>query len=141
MSPVADAVGALLHEAHLAAAHELPDLAQRHVQAFGGREALCYLADLQQTVLVPFPSEEGAGPDEMLEPLAVDSTLAGRAFQRIEILMQPNRAGDATVWLPLLDGTERVGVLAVTVGDVGAELTDPLEDRLRCFASLMAELI
>lgn len=141
MISAADAVGALLHDAHLAGAHELPDLAQRHVEAFGGREALCYLADLQQTVLVPFPSEQGVGPDEILEPLAVDSTLAGRAFQRIEILVQPNRAGDATVWLPLLDGTERVGVLAVTVGDDGAELAGPREDRLRCFASLLAELI
>ena len=135
-------VASLLREAHLLAGHELPALARRHVAAFGGVDVQCYVADLQQTVLVPFPDEAGPGWDELLAPLPVESTLAGRVFQRVQVHVQARGPGGAIVWLPMLDGAERVGVLAVRVEDAGHDVPDgPRGDSLRCFASLLAELI
>jgi hypothetical protein len=65
--------------------------------------AQVYLADLQQRQLVPLDSQ---GPGV----LPIDSTLAGRAFQTVTI--QPVRAAGASqLWIPLVDGTERLGVL------------------------------
>lgn len=143
MSPAERAVGAMLSEAHNTAAHQLPAMARRHVAAFGGKDAVCYVADLQQTELVPFLEPDGPGTGEFVESLNIDSTLAGRAYQQGQVLVQQGSGPDSTVWLPLLDGTERLGVLAVTVvRDVADELAqEPGVAVLRRFASLLGELI
>ena len=49
----------MLRAAHMLAAYDVPDLVRDHVAAFGGVDAVCYLADLQQAVLVPFLGPEG----------------------------------------------------------------------------------
>jgi hypothetical protein len=146
------AVDALPEAAHLAAPHELPALIRAQARALGARDAIAYLVDLQQTVLVPFVDEtfadvtaaDGALP---LPPLTVDATLAGRAYQHVEILSQ-DLDGDTQVWLPLLDGTERLGVLAVRVSGAaqpsGTVAPDALPGRLapfRRFAAVVAELL
>lgn len=132
----------MMRESHVIAGHALPGFADRYVGAFGGTDVLCYLADLQQTVLVPFVGPGGPAPGAHAEPLTVDSTLAGRAYQRLDVLVQQGTSGGCTVWLPLLDGTERLGVMAVGLDDDGADLPDgPRGEQLRCFASLIAELI
>jgi serine phosphatase RsbU (regulator of sigma subunit) len=139
---VGAAVEAMLRESHLAAGHELPELARRHVAAFGGVDVMCYLADLQQAVLVPFVGADGPDSGEHLEPLPIDSTLAGRAFQRVQILVQHGGSGGATAWFPLLDGAERVGMMAVSLADSGDDVANGRRgDHLRCLASLLAELI
>jgi hypothetical protein len=111
------ATDALLREAHIAAPHEVPALATRHVRAFGGLSAAFFLADLQQQTLIPFVGPAEAGVDEHVEALLIDATLAGRAFQQVEVMIGQHASPDgrATIWLPLLDGTERLGVLAVKV--------------------------
>lgn len=132
----------MLRAAHLIGAHEVPKLAREHVAAFGGADVLCYLADLQQTTLVPFPGTDGPGSGEHLETLPVDSTLAGRAFQRVQVIVQRDESGGATAWFPLLDGAERVGVMAVSLADPGDDVTEGRRgDQLRVFGSLLAELI
>lgn len=132
----------LLEESHLAAPHELPELVARHAASLGLTEVLIYLVDLQQTVLVPFsgrPAPEGAAGAEVL---GVDSTLAGRAYQHLEVLTQDDSADRTRVWLPLVDGVDRIGVLGLT-----ASLSGPLEaegvlaSRLRRLASLVAEMV
>ena len=91
-----------------------------------------YLADLQQRQLVPLVIEDGQG----LGALSIDSTLAGRAFQTVTI--QSVRAGaDNQLWIPLVDGTERLGVLALTVAD-GSEAS---LDHYRTLASLTGIII
>ena len=137
------AMDALLAEAHIAAAHQLPSLARRHVAAFGGTDALIYLADLQQTTLIPFLGPDGPSLDAQLDPLSIDATLAGRAYQHIEVLVQRNTTGASTAWLPLLDGTERLGVLGVSIDDDDAAslLTSAVGARLRRLASVLGELV
>jgi serine phosphatase RsbU (regulator of sigma subunit) len=140
--PGFEGLATTLAESHLLAAHELPDLVRRRAAAFGAVDAMCYLADLQQTTLVPFLGPQGPNPGEQFEPLLIDATLAGRAFQLVETLTQRRHDETTTIWLPLLDGTERLGVLAVTVE---SQADDPLSEiqgeRLRHFASLVAELL
>ena len=146
---VEDAIDRLSKVAHLAAPHQLPDIITEFIPAFGGRDALAYLADLQQSVLVPFTGSQGPGPGEHLEQLPIDATVAGRCFRQVEVLVVHRGAagdgaatGPSTVWVPLLNGTERLGVLAVEIDDSGADLPNGIRgDRLRLFASLFAELI
>jgi hypothetical protein len=139
--PFARAVHDLLSESHLLAGYRLPELANRYVSAFGGTEALCYLSDLQQNVLVPFLGPDGVGSGQHVESLAVESTLAGRAYQQNQMLVQRHPSGTATVMLPMLDGAERVGVLAVTVASDDPEYIAARQEVLHVFASLLAELV
>ncbi len=133
----------LLDAAHLCAPHELPGLLARHGERLGVAGAVAYLADLQQDVLVPFLGSQGPAMHETAVVLGVDGTLAGRAYQQVEVLTQELPGGRLRVWLPLLDGSDRLGVLSVTVSDP-ADLQAAggvLLTRLKRFASMTAELV
>ena len=68
--------------------------------------------------------------------LTLDSTLAGRSYQTITV--QSGRAGqDHQLWIPLVDGTERLGVLGLVVTD----LSEAMLARYRTLASLAGMLI
>jgi serine phosphatase RsbU (regulator of sigma subunit) len=92
--------------------------------------AQVYLADLQQRQLVPVVAEGSQNPGV----LRIDSTLAGRAYQTVT--MQSAGAGHQ-LWIPLVDGTERLGVLALTVAD-GSEAS---MEHYRTLASLTGMII
>jgi len=145
MTPEERAISQLLRDSHLAADFDLPALFDDHATALGVRDAVVYLADLQQRVLVPFTPPGGHRRGDNLEPLSVDSTLAGRAFQRVQVLLQPLETSvpEVRVWLPMLDGTERAGVLAVTVESEEALEAGGgvLRGRLMRFASMAVELV
>ena len=101
-----------------------------------------YLADLQQTLLIPFLGPDGPGMDAHVEPLSIDATLAGRAYQHVEAFVQGDAAGTSTVWLPLLDGSERLGVIAISVdGDAESLLGGRTGSTLRRFVSIFGELV
>jgi serine/threonine protein phosphatase PrpC len=136
------ALDEVLFESHFAPQHELPAIIAEHAARFGAYDATIYLADLQQVALVPF-TDGIPVQDAGLEPLAIDGTLAGRCFQNIEVLTQHASDERVRVWLPLLDGPDRLGALAVSID---AALADDLATsvfgvRLRRFATLAAELI
>ena len=146
LSPCNDAeraVDDLIAEARLLAPHQLPGLFSRQAARLGVHSALAYLADLQQVVLAPFLGADGPAVEEALAPLAVDATLAGRAYQHVEVLTQDLPSGGVRVWLPLVDGSERLGVLTVTVADPATlhAADGVLLIRLRRFAALAAELV
>jgi len=145
MSPEERSLDELMQRAHLAAAHDLPRLFERHAAALGVHDAVAYLVDLQQHFLVPFVPPSGPDADEAVSPLAVDSTLAGRAYQQAQSLTRQVDEDDerVRVWLPLLNGIERLGVLAVTAPDRASLERDgaALTARLRLFAAMAAELV
>jgi len=108
---------------------ELPRLIAAHAARAGLYDAVIYLADLQKATLRPLRGdlEVGACPDGQL---GIDATLAGRAFRDAEPIEAPQctkddasteeaddlpEAGYNELWVPLLDGAERLGVLRVTV--------------------------
>ncbi|WP_447002734.1 PP2C family protein-serine/threonine phosphatase [Saccharothrix isguenensis] len=72
--------------------------------------------------------------------LGVDSTLPGRAFRQVRIL--PSRTdGRHRLWVPLLDGVERLGVLDVQVDDP-SDLHDPgLRAQCRWLSMLLGHLV
>ncbi|MBO3749313.1 serine/threonine-protein phosphatase [Streptosporangiaceae bacterium NEAU-GS5] len=109
----------LLSASHLAPIEELPGLVREHAKAIGLTEVLIYLCDLRQEVLRLLT---GRGPAAVDDPgadpaeLSIDSTLAGRAFQQVRVLPRPedeNREDPECWWIPLLNGTARLGVLRV----------------------------
>jgi hypothetical protein len=95
-----------------------------------------YLVDQEQRVLRPVPRP----PLDPPEPLAVDSTVAGRVFTAVQ--PRSSTAGDRPrLWMPLLDGTERLGVLEVVLHSGGA-LDDPeLLSGCDLFAQLVGHLV
>ncbi|MFH8343964.1 PP2C family protein-serine/threonine phosphatase [Streptomyces sp. NPDC018045] len=122
---------ALLEHAQRAAPTDLPDLVNRHAAALGLRHVGLYLVDIQQRQLCPM----GVGQ----RSLSVDSSLAGWTYRtlamRVEDADEPE--GGIRVWLPLVDGVERLGVL-----EVGAELLDGERlRRCRALAALLAPII
>lgn len=142
--PVAAAVStlhALLSEARLTPGDALPGLARAFAPRFGAIGALSFLADLQQTVLVPFLGTAGENRDLQTDLLPIDSTLAGRAYQQSLLQWQHTPHG-MTLWLPLVTGSERLGVLAATL-DRTDELPagSPELALLEVFAGVLAELI
>jgi hypothetical protein len=112
---MSDAVAAqllsgLLHRTHLSAPRDLPTLVDEEARTIGAQRAEIYLIDYEQSALVPLPS----APDDARAPFAVTGTVAGKTYSATTILESADHAdGLRRVWLPLLDGTERLGVMAM----------------------------
>lgn len=92
----------LLQGSHLATDEDLAEQVDSAV-AWLGMSAELFLVDHEQYALHPI--RPGAG-----DALSIEGTLAGRAFQSIEVL-GTGHEDPATVWAPLVDGLERLGVL------------------------------
>ena len=123
-------LGLLLDTSHDLAPDELVAAVARAGQALDAEDVGIYLVDYEQTVLVPLPD----GTDRTL--LEIDATLAGRAFTAIAIQEADTESG-RRLWLPLLDGAERLGVLGLTLPSVD----DALRARCSWLATLVAELL
>ena len=80
----------LLKASHLVAVEQIPDLVTRYAREAGLDEVLIYLTDLQQTVL-RLLTGRGAdgreGADAEIAELKIDTTLAGRAYQDVRVLL------------------------------------------------------
>ncbi|MEU6004869.1 PP2C family protein-serine/threonine phosphatase [Streptomyces sp. NPDC047453] len=118
----------LIIEAQTALPFELSALANRCASALGLDTALIYLVDLQQRLLIPL--------DEALEPLPVADSPAGWAYRTISPQVADADHG-VIVWMPLVDGAERLGALAVRT----AALDGVRIRRSRMLAHLFAMLI
>lgn len=71
----------------------------------------------------------------------MDATLAGRAYQLVQAQVQDLPGGRRQIWLPLVDGSDRLGVLTVVLPDQDAAGSPELTVRLRRLAALTAELV
>lgn len=136
-------LGGLVAAHHLAPLESLPALVASHARPAGFTDPVLYVVDLQQHYLVPLPGQrepDGRPP----ERLRIDTTLAGRAFRTVELVhtapadaacgaesgaerVRPNTetglppgaagaqgGGPRRLHIPLIDGTERLGVLVLT---------------------------
>lgn len=110
---------------------DLHQLLGAAAQSLGVSAPIVYLVDFAHQTLFPLPVPlQGSVPAEE----QIDSSLAGRAF----VTGRPvtaHRDGRYQVWVPLLEGTERTGVIALTVADVDDELLEELQ-LLGVFAGL-----
>lgn len=124
---------ALIEATRLAVPDALPGSFDEHVRGVGARTGTIFLVDLDQRWLLPLPRADGKPVDDV----AVDGTLAGRCYRALEILDRVDDGGDRVVWVPVVDGTERLGVVEL-VFDEGAAV-DELE--VAAFVRLLGELI
>jgi serine phosphatase RsbU (regulator of sigma subunit) len=130
---VSKALESLLHTSHLLAPGDLAAGVATHARMLGVRETVLYLTDYEQSTLLPLT---GVGVPERQE-LPIEGTLAGRAFRRVQ--MVSSRATHTyRLWIPLLDGVERLGVAELVLP---AEPSDGERAELRALVSLVAELI
>lgn len=130
-------LGALITASHTSTLEQVPGLVSEHAARVGMRDVVIYLADLQQEVLSPLvaqPSPTGAGEKE---EIGIEGTLAGRAFQHGEIL--PATVRDPRQWwVPLVNGTDRLGVLRIAAPDADADAAMLLDmERLAGLVSLL----
>jgi serine phosphatase RsbU (regulator of sigma subunit) len=128
--PGLELLGHLLEGSHDLAPDNIVAAVTAAGKALDAEDLAIYLVDYEQTVLVPLPD----GTDRT--PLGIDTTLAGRAFAAVAVQEADSGVG-RRLWLPLLDGAERLGVLGLTLPSVD----DRLRKRCRWLASLVAELL
>ena len=125
-------LGQLIDASHQTPPHELGALIAEHAAGLGVSEAVMYLASLEQRTLEPLAGR-GVPPRDALD---IDGTLGGRAYRDINTL-ETTTDGRRRLWVPLLDGSARLGVLEATTdrhdAAVGTEL--------RQFAGVASELI
>jgi len=126
-----------LRRSHLLSPSDLPTLVAEEARTLGGEGCVIHLIDYEQTRLVPLAGPDSAG----LESVPVEGTVHGRVFATSSILQVPGtEAGRRRLVLPLLDGSERLGTLELTV--VAAE--DAAEHQLMLcerYAHLVAQAI
>jgi hypothetical protein len=136
--PWRDAIVELLARARLAQPDELPAVVSSAVAPLGV-DITIYVVDLEQRTLRPLV-EPGKDPPP---PLPVNASIAGRVFMTVGAMSIP-AAGNrpARLWMPLLDGVERLGVLEIVPGDPRVHLDDPdLRSSCDMFGQLVGHLV
>lgn len=129
----ADPIRRLLRVSHLLTADQLASTVATHAADLGFSEAAIYLVDYEQLSLVPLP---GPGVPPRQE-LSIEGTVAGLAYRRVELTHTARPGSGHRLWLPLVDGAERLGVLELEPDTTATDV----EDEARTLASLVAELL
>ena len=116
---------------------EITPLGLASSYGIGARDVVLYLIDYEQSALVPVPGDAVG----RATPLSVAGTVAGRAFSSTAILRSKGGdvPGQQRLYLPLLDGTERLGVIGMSFAE-GA-LSEPIVAACERYAHLVAMLI
>lgn len=123
----------IIEEGHTVSGGDLPQMIDEAV-GLVGMTAQMYLVDLAQRALRPVPKDDGGA-------LTVEGSLAGRAFQFVKILASTDPDTGAVLWVPIVDGTERLGVLRLGLpGEADGD--DPgLRQRCSVVAGLVGHLV
>ena len=135
----------LLHASNTARADDLPAIVRVAGYEFGASFAVLYVVDYDQVQLVPLLEADPQAEEKLLmtrAPLPVEGTLAGRCFTDVTVQSSagavPSSSG-CSIWAPVLDGTDRLGVLEL-VFDEEIELDEELVTDVALLAALIAEL-
>lgn len=125
-------LGQLLDRAHEMPPQLIAPLVAEEVRTIGGRDVSILLQDYGQLLLVPLPGRGLTGGD----PVPIDDSPAGEVFLRATPA-EYRQADGIRMFLPLLDGSDEVGVLAVTLDGVD----DDDRRLLRRLAGLVADML
>lgn len=128
----------ILASTHLSRPDQLATILAEHARRIGAEQLVLYLIDYEQAQLVPVPGPY-SGERSVLR---VQGTAGGQAYSTLKIQdLRVGLPGMRRVWLPLLDGTDRLGVVEmVLVADENG--VDPaLLAVCERFAHLVAQLI
>lgn len=110
MTPVD--LGTTLRAAQAADPALIPDLLEALAGSFGATDIVVYLVDFGQSTLEPLPDRRPHA--EVPQSEAVATTMAGRTFVAQQVT-SARRPPGARVWVPIVEGSERTGVLALTI--------------------------
>ncbi|GGK75297.1 hypothetical protein Sme01_50900 [Sphaerisporangium melleum] len=153
----AEMIAEVVEASHCLALERLPELLTEHVPRAGLRDVFLYMSDLQQETLhllggPPSTTTRAGELDALVEPLAsecttecgepvalrIEGTLAGKAYQQMQILSKTAEDGSPEWWwVPLLDGTERLGVMRISA----EEATEQTIEDVRCLASTVSMVV
>jgi hypothetical protein len=133
--PLAALIG-LLNAAGSAPPERLPFLAASAGRLLGV-EVTVHLIDHEQRALVRMLPP---GTPRTVSPLRLEGTLAGRAFRTVQILPSDSD-GRARLWVPMVDGADRLGVLEVRLGSADGLYDPALRQQCGWLATLLAHLI
>jgi Stage II sporulation protein E (SpoIIE) len=132
--PLAALVG-LLGAAGSAPPERLPALAESAGRTLGVDVAV-QLIDHEQRTLVQLPT--AAAPTAAR--LGLESTMAGKAFRAVQ-LISSDRADRPRLWVPIVDGVDRLGVLEVRLSSP-RDVHDPdLRQQCTWLAGMLGHLI
>lgn len=99
----------VIDDSHLVTGDQLSVMLNGAVHEVG-LTADVLVVDLPQRVLNPMSLHRSS-------PVQVEGTIAGRVYQLGQILPATDDNGDRLLWVPMLDGTERIGVLRIGLGE------------------------
>jgi hypothetical protein len=135
---VARVFDGLLAATHLCQPDELPDLLTEQAELLGAEELVLYLIDFEQSYLTPVPSRHATDAGVV----RVDGTIGGRAFSGTTVVEvdsgQPERR---QLWVPLIDGTERLGVFSISVPAPAGAVDPDVVAVIERFGHLAAQLV
>ena len=108
-------LGDALRLAQLADPASIPDVVLKIAVDIGATDVVVYLVDFAQATLEPLPDRSGHVDLPTSEVVA--TTLIGRAFvdQTPQVVERP---GGWRVFVPIVEGSDRTGVLALTLPEV-----------------------
>jgi serine/threonine protein phosphatase PrpC len=134
--------GGLLRRTHLSRPSDLTDVVIEEVQRFlGADDVVLSLVNHEFTALIPIPSR--ISPPRPPQPL--DGSMAGRAFTTSGVVVADAEGGPGEprqrIWIPMLDGTDRLGVLEMTVPAPGGRIDEDLVAVCERYAHLIAQSI
>jgi hypothetical protein len=124
-----DALSRVLERSHLFQADELAGVIDEALAHLGIRTVL-FLVDEEQRELRVVPQDDGP----VAGPIPLEASLPGRSFRLVETVLM---AGGDGWWVPVINGTDRLGVL----GFAFADGLDPDDDLVRQRCETMAGLV
>ncbi|HUR13308.1 MAG TPA: PP2C family protein-serine/threonine phosphatase [Mycobacteriales bacterium] len=104
--------GSVLRAAQATAPTAVVDVVAAAAREAGATDVVAYIVDFEQQVLEPLPDR--ATHVELPVTEQVAGTMAGRAFLTCAPVTA-ERDGGVRVWVPVIEGSDRTGVLAMTV--------------------------
>jgi serine phosphatase RsbU (regulator of sigma subunit) len=118
-------LGAWLRRARESDPAGIPEVLANAAADLGATDVVVYLVDFGQTVLEPLPDRAAHADLPATEEVA--ATMAGRAFIDQQVVTA-DRPGGVRVWVPILEGSDRTGVVALTLPAVNDALLEASEE-------------
>ena len=118
-------LGAALRAAHGTDPAAVPEVVLRVAGELGATDVTIYLVDFAQTTLEPLPDRRTHTALPRSEDVA--TTMAGRAFSTATPSTAERPEG-IRVWVPIIEGSDRTGVLAVTVTEATPDIVRGCEE-------------
>ena len=127
------AIARVLDAAHEAPPHRLPEVVADGAALLGATSSRLWLSDAQRRLLVHLTT------DPEPDTLPIEGSAGGRAYALAANVEIDRDDGGHHLWVPLIDGVDRVGVLELDLpADGHDEVAEPLRNAIRHLASIAA---